>query len=191
MIFHRQSRKVPLNIPQFPINNICVEKVFQFQFVGVVVDSHLKFKHHVEFIVRKISKYVPILCRLMRTLNINILLQIHLGLFLPNINYWVNVRGASIGNVLKPLQSMQYKVFRAIFSPDISIRSALDLHSILLLSLREIYFLSVFYLERNDDSLRFSTCPYPTRQTVSGSLYSPYTNSVVCTTIKINLNLRA
>ena len=41
--------------------------------------------------------------------------------------------GASNGNVLKPLQSMQFKVFKANFSPGVAIRHALDLHSISLL----------------------------------------------------------
>ena len=183
MIAHRQARKVPVNIPSFLINNVCVERVFQFKFLGVVVDSCLKFKQHVEFIVRKTSKYVPILYKLKKILHRNILLQIYLGLVLPNINYCVSVWGASYGNVLKPLQSMQYKVFKAIFSPDVPIRNALDLHSMSLLTLDEIYFLSVCnYVyksrERNDDSFHFSTCPYPTRQTVTGSLYVPFTNSV-------------
>ena len=58
------------------------------------------------------------------------------------------------------LQPMQYKVFKAISSPDVSIRNALDLHSKSLLSLDEIYFFSVCNCvykshERNGDSLLF------------------------------------
>ena len=70
------------------------------------VDSSLKCKHHVEYIARKISKYVPILYTLKKTLNRNISLQFYHGLVIPNTNCCVSVWGSSSGNVLKPLQSM-------------------------------------------------------------------------------------
>ena len=43
-------------------------------------------------------------------------------------------------NVLKPLRSMQYKVLKTNFSPDIHMRYAPDVHSISLLSLDDTCF---------------------------------------------------
>ena len=143
MIVHRQARKAPLNIHNCLINNVCEDRVFQFKLLGGVVKSWFKIKHHVDFIVRKIWKYVPILYRLKKILNEICLLKIYLGLVPLYINYCVIVWGASNGNVLKPLQSMQYKVFKSILSPDLPIRSALDLHSVSLLSMDKIHFLLV------------------------------------------------
>ena len=33
MIAHRQAREVSLNIPPYLINNVCVDRVFQFKFL--------------------------------------------------------------------------------------------------------------------------------------------------------------
>ena len=60
MILHRQARNVPLNLSRFLINNVYFDRVQQFIFLEVFVDSCLKSRHHLEFIIWKISKDVPI-----------------------------------------------------------------------------------------------------------------------------------
>ena len=127
MTVHLQARIFPLNLPQFLINNIYLDRVLQFKFLGEVVDLCSKFQHHVEIIKRKITKYVPLLYRIEKKLNRNILLKFYLALILTNIIYCVCGREPSNSYVLKLLQSMHDKVLKAIFSPDIQIRNALEL----------------------------------------------------------------
>lgn len=71
----------------FQCNNETIETVKQFNYLGLILDSKLKWCDHVENIIRKISPYIFILRRLRKYLDNNSLYQIYSSYIKSNITY--------------------------------------------------------------------------------------------------------
>ena len=61
-LYHNINKK--LNYPVLTINNVEKERVTHFNFLGLVLDSQLNWKKHLDHISLKISKIIDILHRL-------------------------------------------------------------------------------------------------------------------------------
>ena len=73
MIF--KYRKL-LHLTNIQIGSAAIEKTNNIKFLGIIFDKHLTFKHHVDVIARKISKFVGILFKLSTYLPIKIIKKI-------------------------------------------------------------------------------------------------------------------
>ena len=62
MTYHNIKKK--MNYPVLTINNVEIERVTHFKFLGLVLDSQLNWKKHLDHISLKISKIIGILHRL-------------------------------------------------------------------------------------------------------------------------------
>ena len=62
-------RNLDLNSFNININNNRLENSLQAKYLGVVLDPHLKYKYHIEYIAKKISKSIGILFKLKKTEN--------------------------------------------------------------------------------------------------------------------------
>ena len=62
MVFHKSNKAV--KYPNLKINNTDIEHVFEFNFLGVIFNSHMNWNTHINYIATKISKIVGILYRL-------------------------------------------------------------------------------------------------------------------------------
>ena len=62
MISHTSNRKI--TYPNLKINNINIERVTQFNFLGVMFNSHMDWSRHINYISMKISSSTGILYRL-------------------------------------------------------------------------------------------------------------------------------
>ena len=60
MVFSPRQRKIPAEI-SIAINGKEIEKVKQTIFLGVVIDEHLSWKHHIAHVANKISKSIGII----------------------------------------------------------------------------------------------------------------------------------
>jgi len=87
-----------------------VEFVNYFDLLGIVLDSALSWKHHLNKISNKISKTTGILARLKRFLPRTILRTIYCTLVLPHLTYGVILWGPKSNKVFK----LQKKVIRII-----------------------------------------------------------------------------
>ena len=58
MVFHTSNRAV--KYPNLKINNTDVEHVFEFNFLGVIFNSHMNWNTHINYIATKISRIVRI-----------------------------------------------------------------------------------------------------------------------------------
>ena len=83
MISHYEQRKFKKHeLPNIKINNIPVERVRQFKFLGVIIDSNLTWSPHQNFIANKLSRICGILSRLKHYIPIHILKIIYSSLFM-------------------------------------------------------------------------------------------------------------
>ena len=108
IIFHMPQKRV--EIPLININNVNIECVANFDFLGVTIDKKLSWNGHTDKISLKLSRCVGILNKLKRFLPQHILLTIYNSMFLPHINYCILAWGYNHQRIFK----IQKKVVRII-----------------------------------------------------------------------------
>ena len=64
MIFHYHNKDISQNIPNLIINDIEIERVTNFNFLGLTINENISWKPHINKIVSKISKHTGIMNRL-------------------------------------------------------------------------------------------------------------------------------
>ena len=62
MIFHPRQKKVNVNVP-LTLENTVIKQVTETKFLGVLIDQHLSWKPHIDFVSKKISKSVEIIAK--------------------------------------------------------------------------------------------------------------------------------
>ena len=83
MAFHTPQRRV--NYPTLKLNNVNIERVSQFNFLGVILASSLKWDKHVAHVSLKVSRVIgAILYRLKRVFPREVLLTLYNALILPH-----------------------------------------------------------------------------------------------------------
>lgn len=108
MIFHTPNRNVV--VPDIHIDDCHIEYVTQFNFLGLILDKHLKWKPHVEMIRKKISKTIGVMNRLKNTVTSETLLIIYNSLILSYLNYGIINWGCNSESLFK----IQKKAIRVI-----------------------------------------------------------------------------
>ena len=64
--FHSAQKKVIY--PDLKIINICIDRVSEFNFIGLIISSDLKWNKHIKHISLKISKVIGIMFRILHTI---------------------------------------------------------------------------------------------------------------------------
>ena len=72
MLFHTSNRKI--TYPNLKINNINIDRVTQFNFLGVMFNSHMDWSRHINYISMKISRSTGILYRLKDILTLTLII---------------------------------------------------------------------------------------------------------------------
>ena len=52
MIFHPRQKKVNVNVP-LTLENTVIKQVMETKFLGVLIDQHLSWKPHIDFVSKK------------------------------------------------------------------------------------------------------------------------------------------
>ena len=110
MVFHTQHKHRAIKPPVPKINNTNIEKVEQFKFLGLTLDSNLNWKKHSDNITNKCSQIIGILNRLKQILPQNIKIMLYNALLLPHINYCL----VTWGYQCKRINILQKRAIRRI-----------------------------------------------------------------------------
>ena len=88
MLF-RSPQKSPNNLPklELKINDISIEQVKTFDFLGLVINETLSWNDHVNKISLKITKVIAVMRKIKHLVNSSILLRIYNALILSRIHY--------------------------------------------------------------------------------------------------------
>jgi len=108
MLFH-----MPQKIVQYPdiyINDIKIDFVNEFNFLGITIDKSLSLKSHMGKITTKISKIIGIIHKIKYFLPISALLNIYNALIVPHLNYGILIWQKHCDKVF----ILQKKAIRAI-----------------------------------------------------------------------------
>ena len=96
MDFHTSNRK--MTYPNLKINNINIERVTQFNFLGVMFNSHMDWSRHINYISMNISRPTGILYnyRLKDIYTQSVLLTLYNTLILPHFHYCLLLWGSTV-----------------------------------------------------------------------------------------------
>ena len=152
MIFHTKNKRIPS--PSLKINNIAIERVTHFNFLGLIIDCNLNWKKHLDHISLKISKAIGIMHRLKSIYPEHILLNIYNALILPHFNYCLLSWGTGIGDN-HHLHILQKKAIRLISNSNFISHTEPIFKRLKLLKITDIFTLAVwkFYYKLMNDLL--------------------------------------
>ena len=132
-------RRKPRSSNDIFIDHEPIEKVEHFKFLGVVIDSKLSWVDHIQFIKKKISKGLGILCKAERVSKLPTLLTLYYSFIYPYMLYCIEIWASASKECLMSILRLQKRAVRIIKSVSIRTESAPMFQSLELLSVFEIY----------------------------------------------------
>ena len=94
------------------IDNTPLKQVEECNFLGITLDSKLKFKSHISLVECRVSKLTGIFFKLRTTLTQDCIRQIYLSLVYPHLLYCVSIWGGTFDSFLNNLSISQKKLIR-------------------------------------------------------------------------------
>ena len=82
------SRTKTLFDLQINIDDEAIERVKEIKYLGVTIDEELKFKSHIDNIIKKMAKKCGIICRLKKDLSVFAKIQ-HIWIFVRQFFLWL------------------------------------------------------------------------------------------------------
>ncbi len=147
MIFHTINKQIP-NF-EIKIEDTIIERVSEFNFLGITLDDQLRWHKHIDKIANKISRNVGILNCLKHFLPVSTKLTIYNSLVLSHINYGLLLWGYSC----KRIELLQKKAVRTISLSKYNSHTEPILKHLKLLKIEDILklqTLKLYYKYRND-----------------------------------------
>lgn len=144
--------------PPIHIDDDAIQVVDSFNYLGLIIDSKLKFKEHIDVICSKISRSVGVLYSLKYLVPLNVLKTLYYSIVYPHLLLHINVWGAVAACSLKRAQIAQNKAVRCILAHSSENLSTVEMYNRLeLLDVNRIFNLQccifVNDLMYNDDSV--------------------------------------
>ena len=87
MVFHTPQKRV--NYPVLKLNNVNIDRMSQFNFLKIVINSTLKWDKQIAHISLKISRATVVIFRLRHIYPREILLTLYNTLILPYLSYCI------------------------------------------------------------------------------------------------------
>ena len=110
MLFKTSKKKVQTMLLQ--MDNTIIDKVLDFNFLGMHFNEQLNWKSHIDKLSLKCCRILGILNRLKRILPLNINILLYNSLMLPNLNYGITLWGFKCESILK-LQKKSARILSA------------------------------------------------------------------------------
>ena len=115
MVFHTSNSNVIY--PNLKVNNNNIERVTQFNFLGVILHSYMTWKKHINYISMKIARSIGILYRLRNVSPESVSITIYNTLILPHF-YYCLLLWWPVGKENHSLHLLQKKTLRIITNSD-------------------------------------------------------------------------
>ena len=149
MVFH-SARKV-VKYPVLVINNTPIERVTNFNYLGLQLSYDLNWDKHKCVISLKLTKTIGVLSRLRYEYPEEILLTLYNTLILPHLNYCILLWGANTENIHK----LQKKTLRIISNSKFIAHTEPKCKSLNVLKVQDIYQLAIlkFYFKLINNGL--------------------------------------
>ena len=145
MLFKSNNRNI-VSPPIIYINGIGIECVQKTKFIGVVLDSNLRWDHHINFTKSKVAKGIGIICKARKLLELDSLVTLYYSMIYPYLTYCIEVWGNSGQIHLDSLFKLQKKILRLVLCTNYHAKSGPLFKKLNILKLNQIYILSIALL---------------------------------------------
>ena len=144
VIFRPHQRKVDhsVNILMFDNNNHILTSLKckdHVKYLGVLLDSHLSWKYHIDNVAIKISRIIGIISRLRHLVPFTTLLSIYRSLILPYLSYGLAAWGQAAKSHLQKILVLQKRVLRLMYFSEPRVRAVPLFTSSKILPLNTLY----------------------------------------------------
>ena len=152
------SYRSSADLPPICIGRSAIERSASLKFLGVMIDEHLTFKNHVQYISKKISRSVGILNKLKFYLPIEPLKSIYSAFVLPYLNYAIEIWYAGYKNVTQRIFILQKKAIRAVNNLDFNSHTSnsfLEMKTLKVEDLHKFKISMIMYFAANNEGYDF------------------------------------
>ena len=151
MLFHHRQRNIDAIVLNLQINNIQIERVREFDFLGLLIDENLNWKSHINKICNKITRSLGVMNRIKRYLPSDILRMIYNAMVLPHLQYSILCWGRNLTRIRK----LQKKAVRIISKSKYNAHTEPLYKHLNLLKIDDIflYFMLKFYYKHQNGTL--------------------------------------
>ena len=102
MIFHNHQKIITQNkIPCLKINNTNIERITEFNFLGLTINEHLTWKSHAAKVANKISRTLGVMNRPKRYLPLSALKTMYDSLILCQLQFGITCWGSEWNRIFK------------------------------------------------------------------------------------------
>lgn len=127
--------------------NIKIQAVSQFKYLGIIVDEHLRWDQHIQYITSKIRSLITIFYRLRNLLNKDLLVNIYKALAESILRYAIIIWGGTFDTILSKLCSSQNYIIEVILKKNMSYSTERLYNETKLFNINQIYILqSVIFI---------------------------------------------
>ena len=110
IVFHAKNKPIlPITIL---INNKAIDETDHVKYLGVLIDSKLTFKKHIEELRKKISRSIGVLYKLRPFVTTKILSNVYYAIVYPFLLYGITIWGNASKTYLTPIFILQKKFVR-------------------------------------------------------------------------------
>ena len=138
MIFHAMNKKIDYLIPEIKIDDILIERVTNFNFLGLTLNENVSWKPHIDIIANKITKFSGVLNRLKRYLPGYILRTLYCSMVQSRLTYCILAWGFNYQRLVK----IQKRFMRIISLNKYNAHTEPLFKSLELLSIKHLFDLS-------------------------------------------------
>ena len=124
-----------------------IDRAKEIKYLGVVIDEKLKFKTHIDNVIKKFAKKYGIMCRLNNDLNTYSKILLYKSIISPHLDFCSSILFLANDTQLTRLQRLQNKVMRLILKCSRFTSSTLMLDILQWLSVKQrIIFLTMVFI---------------------------------------------
>ena len=144
MLSHYRQRNITNIIPNIVIGSKPIERVAEFNFLGLTIDENLDWNQHLQNISNKVSRTLGVICRLKNHPPVHILRLLYNSLVLPYLQNGILTSGFKIGRIEK-LQKRAVRIitcskYNAHTEPLFKTLNLLKVSDMFTLNLLKIYY---------------------------------------------------
>ena len=116
IIFRTVQRKI-VDLPEKI--NVCGKNVYRtdkIKYLGVLIDEHLTWKHHITELRNSLRRYFPIFYNIRSYLQLENCRSIYYAYLYSRIKYGIPIYGMANAGDLKPIQTLQNKLMKVLLN---------------------------------------------------------------------------
>ena len=138
MIFKPKRKKIDVS-KDIVINGCKLNEVKHTKFLGVIIDSELSWKNHIDFVCSKIAKNIGIMRKARSIFSQDTLLSLYYSFIYPYISYCIHVWGSTFHTFVNKVFLLQKRVIRIIAGVNRRTHSKPIFQSLSILSVDKLY----------------------------------------------------